>query len=78
MLLATSLRARLEQVKQLHTILLVVGVVCIVLFLVALMRPYQKQLQRDSRAVVGLLSQLPAEVDMEGHVKTMLMKGHEA
>ncbi len=38
-----------------------------------LYRPYAARLRRDSRTVAGLLSLLPAEVDVEGHVKTVVL-----
>lgn len=38
-----------------------------------LYRPYIKALRRDTKAVVGMLSQLPAEVDVEGHVKSIVL-----
>jgi hypothetical protein len=44
-----------------------------VLFVLALYRPYARRLHRDSKAVAGLLSQLPSEVDVEGHVKTVVL-----
>jgi hypothetical protein len=44
-----------------------------VLFVMALYWPYARRLHRDSRAVAGLLSQLPAEVDVESHVKTVVL-----
>lgn len=57
----------------LHIILLVISLVCMVLFLVLLYRPYTKLLHQDSKAVAGMLSQLPAEVDVEGHVKAIVL-----
>jgi hypothetical protein len=60
-------------VKQLHIILLVISLACMALFVMALYRPYARRLHRDSKAVAGLLSQLPAEVDVEGHVKTVVL-----
>jgi hypothetical protein len=70
---AVVLPCRLGAVKQLHIILLGVSLACMVLFLLLLYRPYTKRLQRDSKAVAGLLSQLPSEVDVEGHVKTVVL-----
>jgi hypothetical protein len=64
---------RLGAVKQLHIILLVISLACMALFLLLLYRPYAKRLHRDSKAVAGLLSQLPSEVDVEGHVKTVVL-----
>lgn len=64
---------RLDGVKQLHTILLVVSLCCGALFLLLLYRPYVKSLRRDTKALVSMLSQLPADVDIEGHVKTIVL-----
>jgi hypothetical protein len=67
------MQCRFESVKQLHIILLVISLACMVLFVMALYRPYARRLHRDSKVVAGLLSQLPAEVDVEGHVKTVVL-----
>lgn len=64
---------RLDAVKQLHIILLVITICCGVLFLMVLYRPYIKALHRDTKAIVSMLSQLPAEVDVEGQVKTIVL-----
>lgn len=70
---ASHLSCRLESVKQLHIVLLVITLACLILFLLFLYRPYIKLLQRDCKIVAGMLSQLPAEVDVEGHVKTVVL-----
>eukprot|EP00882_Tetradesmus_deserticola_P026902 GHRQ01029723.1.p2 GENE.GHRQ01029723.1~~GHRQ01029723.1.p2 ORF type:complete len:172 (-),score=36.57 GHRQ01029723.1:350-865(-) len=70
---ARSFCCRFESVKQLHIILLVISLSCMVLFVLALYRPYARRLHRDSKAVAGPLSQLPPEVDVEGHVKTVVL-----
>ncbi|WIA20263.1 hypothetical protein OEZ85_006098 [Tetradesmus obliquus] len=69
---------RLEQVKQLHIILLAASLACMLLYFIALYRPYLAQLRHDDKAIVGLLSQLPAEVDVEGHVRAVLANGDAA
>ncbi|WIA44587.1 hypothetical protein OEZ86_007310 [Tetradesmus obliquus] len=69
---------RLEQVKQLHIILLAASLACMLLYFIALYRPYLAQLRHDDKAIVGLLSQLPAEVDVEGHVRAVLAAGDAA
>eukprot|EP00878_Enallax_costatus_P025839 GHUV01027676.1.p1 GENE.GHUV01027676.1~~GHUV01027676.1.p1 ORF type:complete len:1421 (+),score=378.88 GHUV01027676.1:621-4883(+) len=65
--------SRFESVKQLHIILLVISLVLMLLFVLMLYRPYIKRLKRDSRMVAGMLSQLPAEVDVEGQVKQVVL-----
>jgi hypothetical protein len=64
---------RLEQVKQLHIILLAASLCCMLMYMLALYRPYLAQLRHDDKAIVGLLSQLPAEVDVEGHVRAVML-----
>jgi hypothetical protein len=61
----TNTHHRLESVKELHIILLVISFVCFVLFVLMLYRPYVKLLHRDTRAIINMLSQLPNEVDVE-------------
>eukprot|EP00878_Enallax_costatus_P017184 GHUV01018041.1.p1 GENE.GHUV01018041.1~~GHUV01018041.1.p1 ORF type:complete len:200 (+),score=28.89 GHUV01018041.1:172-771(+) len=70
---STAHDCRFQAVKQLHMTLLIISLVAAVLFFIVLYRPYIKQLHRDSKAVVGMLSQLPAEVDVEGHVKAIIL-----
>lgn len=59
--------------KQLHIILLVISLACMVLFVLFLYRPYIRLLHRDSKVVAGMLSHLPAEVDVEGQVKGVVL-----
>jgi hypothetical protein len=63
---------RFEQVKMLHIILLVATLVLMLAFLLLLFRPYYRKLHAESKTIAGLLSQLPNEVDVEGHVKTVV------
>lgn len=62
----------------LHIILLAASLVCMLMFVVLLYRPYIKLLHRDGKAVAGMLSQLPAEVDVEGHVKAVILGSNKA
>jgi hypothetical protein len=64
---------RLDIARQLHIGLLCICLACLAVFLLALYRPYILHLRRDTKAVAGLLSQLPSEVDVEGHVKSMVL-----
>jgi hypothetical protein len=64
---------RLNIARSLHIGLLCICLACIAFFLLALYRPYTRSLHRDSKAVAGLLSQLPSEVDVEGHVKSVVL-----
>lgn len=65
--------ARFEEVKQLHIILLVVSLVLIIGFVWKMFRPYVRKLHTESKALAGMMSLLPAEVDIESHVKTIVL-----
>jgi hypothetical protein len=52
---------------------MVVSLCCMALFVIMLYCPYIKALRRDTKAVINMLSQLPAEVDVEGQVKTIVL-----
>lgn len=65
--------SRLESVKQLHIILLVVSLALMAGFVLLLYRPFIRLLHRDTKAVVCMLSQLPAEVDVEAHVRAIVL-----
>ena len=61
--------SRFEEVKMLHIILLVCTLVLVIFFVTKLFRPYVVKLHSESKSMAGMMSQLPAEVDIEGHVK---------
>jgi hypothetical protein len=61
--------SRFEEVKQLHIILLVCTLVAVLFFVTKVFRPYVARLHAESKAMAGMMSQLPAEVDIESHVK---------
>lgn len=65
--------SRLDEVKQLHAILLVIVLVVYTAYVVFLFRPYARSLIQDSRSIAGMLSQLPADVDVEGHVRSVIL-----
>ncbi len=58
---------------QLHIILLVITFACALAFVVLLYRPYTQHLRTESKKIAGMLSQLPAEVDVEGHVRSVVL-----
>lgn len=66
---------RFEQVKQIHTVLLVASTVLIAAYMWLLFRPWNSRMRSESRTIAGLLSQLPAEVDVEGHIKQVSVGG---
>jgi hypothetical protein len=61
--------SRFEEVKQLHIILLVCTLVAVLLFVTKVFRPYVARLHAEAKAMAGMMSQLPAEIDIESHVK---------
>ncbi len=66
--------AAYDAVRQLHVILLVVTIFLMLGFTVLLFRPYRKRITDEATKVAGLLSLLPPECDVEGHVKTVMRK----
>ncbi len=58
---------------QLHIILLVITIAAALAFVLLLYRPYTQHLRTESKKIAGMLSQLPAEVDVEGHVRTIIL-----
>jgi hypothetical protein len=51
-----------------HILLLVVALVCGLLFMVVLFKPFLSSTAKESRRVAELLTQLPKDVDVEGMV----------
>jgi hypothetical protein len=64
---------QLQQVKTLHIILLVVTLCILLLFVVFLFRPYVVAHEEETKAIAGMLSHLPAEVNVESHIRTFVM-----
>jgi hypothetical protein len=60
-------------VKQLHIILLVATIVLMAAFIALKYRPYVKRVKAESKMIAGLLSQLPAEVDVLPQVKQVVL-----
>lgn len=58
-----------NQVIALHVVLLVWTVITSVVFFYVFFWPYHAKRRTDSKILAGLLSQLPKEVDIEGHIK---------
>lgn len=65
--------SKFEEVKNMHIILLVCTLVAGALFVWKVFRPYVVHLHLQSKAAAGMLSQLPAEVDIEGPVRTFVL-----
>ncbi|KXZ46278.1 hypothetical protein GPECTOR_45g148 [Gonium pectorale] len=60
---------RYSQIKLLHTVLLVITIVFFVLYGIFLLRPYGGAVEREAGRLAGLLSHVPAEMDVAGHVR---------
>lgn len=78
MRLATQLfvdytNSKLDEVKQLHIILLLITLLVFGGYVLMLFRPYIARVARDCKHIAGMLSNLPAEVDVEGHIKTVVL-----
>ncbi|KXZ42960.1 hypothetical protein GPECTOR_109g203 [Gonium pectorale] len=63
--------SRYDEVAQIHTILLAVSVVLVLAFLVFLLWPHSRRMLRDASRQSGLLSLVPPEVDVRGHVRAV-------
>lgn len=72
-LFVTFTISRFEQVKTMHIILLVCSLMVGIGYIWKLYWPYVSKLRAESKAMAGILSQLPAEVDIEGHIKTHVL-----
>eukprot|EP00775_Hariotina_reticulata_P009651 gene9651-9811_t len=72
-LFLSYLISRFEAVTQLHVAVLVVTLVAVAAQVIRLFRPYVRKLHADSKAIAGLLSLLPPEVDVESMVKTQVL-----
>jgi hypothetical protein len=62
-----------NNVKTLHSILLVASLGLIAAFIVLTYRPYVAKVRAESKVVAGLLSQLPAEVDVLAQIKAVML-----
>lgn len=75
---------RFEVVQKLQKALLMVSFLAALFFFIALYKPYITKLNNNREALVGMLSQLPPEVDVEAHLRAVLMEmkqsmsGHRA
>lgn len=61
--------SKFEEVKQLHIILLVCTLVLCACFMWKIFRPYVLKLHAESKVLAGIMSQLPADIDIEDHIK---------
>lgn len=65
--------SKFQEVTQLHIILLVFTIVLFWWSVVFLFLPYIRRVRSDSKKIAGMLSNLPAEVDVEGQVKAVVL-----
>lgn len=64
--------SRMDSIRMLHTILLVATVLLLAAYALLLLRPYKSVVAAEARRLAGLLSHVPAELDVQGHVKHVL------
>jgi len=69
---------RYDAVSLLHTVLLAVTCVLVVLYALALLRPYVKKVKREAVRVAGLLSHVPQEMDVGHHARAVMRAKHGA
>eukprot|EP00775_Hariotina_reticulata_P009112 gene9112-9281_t len=65
--------SRFEAVKQLHIIVLAITLLLGLIYVFKVFRPYVRRLQSESKIIAGMMSSLPAEVDVEAIVKTQVL-----
>ena len=65
--------AQFEAVTQLHQAMLAVTAVLLAAYMLLLHRPYAALLKDESKAIAGMLSQLPAEASAEDAVRTQAL-----
>ena len=64
---------QLQVVKSLHTVLLVVTLCILLLFVIFLFRPFVAAHEAETKAIAGMLSHLPAEVNVESQIRTVVL-----
>jgi hypothetical protein len=65
--------SRFEAVKQLHIIVLAITLLLGFIYVFKVFRPHVQKLQSESKMIAGMMSSLPAEVDVETIVKTQVL-----
>ncbi|EFJ45814.1 hypothetical protein VOLCADRAFT_93917 [Volvox carteri f. nagariensis] len=64
--------SRYNSIKVLQTILLAITVVFFLSYALLLLRPYTASVEREAMRLAGLLSHVPAEMDVTSHVRQVL------
>ncbi|GLI62827.1 hypothetical protein VaNZ11_005578, partial [Volvox africanus] len=64
--------SRYNSIKLLQTILLVVTIVFFLSYALLLLRPYTAAVEREAMRLAGLMSHVPAEMDVTAHVRQVL------
>ncbi|GIL69029.1 hypothetical protein Vretifemale_13, partial [Volvox reticuliferus] len=64
--------ARYNSIKLLQTILLVVTIIFFLSYALLLLRPYTAAVEREAMRLAGLMSHVPAEMDVTAHVRQVL------
>eukprot|EP00198_Chlamydomonas_reinhardtii_P012874 XP_001702211.1 predicted protein [Chlamydomonas reinhardtii] len=63
---------RYNSIKLLHTILLIITILLFLAYAVFLLRPYAANTEREAGTLAGLLSHVPAELDIAAHCRQIL------
>ncbi|GFR51631.1 hypothetical protein Agub_g13986 [Astrephomene gubernaculifera] len=64
--------SRYTNVKLLHTVLLAATIVLFILYALLILRPYRTAIEREAVRLAGILSHVPAEVDVLAHTRQVL------
>ncbi len=63
---------RYNTIKLINTIFLVVTILLFLAYAVFLLRPYKGKVEREACRLAGLLSHVPAEMDVAAHARQMV------
>lgn len=71
-LFVTTTMDDIQRVRTMHSILLVMTILLLLGYAVFLVRPYISNLKIEATKVAGLLSLLPAEVNVDGQLRNLM------
>ncbi|KAG2429714.1 hypothetical protein HYH02_013971 [Chlamydomonas schloesseri] len=63
---------RYNSIKLLHTILLIITILLLLAYAAFILRPYAAGTEREANTLAGLLSHVPAELDISAHCRQIL------
>ncbi|GFR51586.1 hypothetical protein Agub_g14007 [Astrephomene gubernaculifera] len=64
--------SRYNLIKTMHSILLIVSILLVLSYALLILRPYRAAVEREAERLAGLLSHVPAEMDVVSHVRQVL------